>query len=226
MLFAALFSMRTGFTACAQEVIDISDEQSLVNLAKEVAAGDNKLGAVYRVMSDIVVTDETFVPVGTERTNFEGVVEGNGHTVTYNVESTESGLFGYLGSNGTVRNLIVKGSAKGKIVGGVAGKVHPVIAASRHGFIHEILFFVGQKNLYFPVAVIFPVAFEISAPYENYQKVFAAVAAKNAQIFGNVAVISAVVDFYGDRKILHIRVLIIYICYINIHGILVHGSLL
>lgn len=121
MLFAALFSMRTGFTACAQEVIDISDEQSLVNLAKEVAAGDNKLGAVYRVMSDIVVTDETFVPVGTERTNFEGVVEGNGHTVTYNVESTESGLFGYLGSNGTVRNLIVKGSAKGKIVGGVAG---------------------------------------------------------------------------------------------------------
>ena len=39
------------------------------------------------------------------------------------------------------------------------------------------------------------------------------------------AVISAVVDFYGDGKILHIRVLIIYICYVDIHGILVHGSL-
>lgn len=69
-----------------------------------------------------------FLPISNGRAYFTGVYDGQGHTITgftINRSSTDyTGLFSYLGTNGTVKNLRLTGSSVtgGSTVGGVVGE--------------------------------------------------------------------------------------------------------
>lgn len=86
-----------------------------------------------RLTADITVTDKNWEGIGTMRQPFFGEFDGNGKSVTLNVERSldstvykgslaknVTGLFGF--NCGTIRNLTVKGSIQGvERVGAVAG---------------------------------------------------------------------------------------------------------
>lgn len=89
--------------------------------------GMNASGS-YILMSDITIT----APYGSGSplsniTKFTGTFDGNGHTITLNINSAGShyqGAFAYIDAGGTVKNLITAGTiaAKNKnFIGGIAG---------------------------------------------------------------------------------------------------------
>lgn len=84
--------------------------------------GMNASGS-YILMSDITIT----APYGSSANKFKGTFDGNGHTITLNINSAGShyqGAFAYIDAGGTVKNLITAGTiaAKNKnFIGGIAG---------------------------------------------------------------------------------------------------------
>ncbi len=81
-------------------------------------------GKTFILTSDIDLTTLSSVnSVGSTSYPFNGTFDGKGKVITVNVSETDySGLFGYVGSDGTVRSLTVKGSVSGnRYVGGIAG---------------------------------------------------------------------------------------------------------
>lgn len=91
--------------------------EGTVSSAKEFAAMD--AGGSYTLTKDIIVTE----PYASD---FTGTFDGNGHTVTLDIEgnSANVGLFRKLGGGATVKNVTVAGqvTATGKNnVGGIAG---------------------------------------------------------------------------------------------------------
>ncbi len=84
----------------------------------------------YDLMGDVSLADyaagEGWVPLGNDTTRFQGVFEGNGHTVSglaIDRPGTDyQGLFGYVDDTGRVNDLTVQGSVEGRsTVGGLAG---------------------------------------------------------------------------------------------------------
>lgn len=103
-------SARIGGTALALA-------EGTVSSAKEFAAMD--ASGSYTLTKDIIVTE----PYASD---FSGTFDGNGHTVTLDIEgnSANVGLFRKLGGGATVKNVTVAGqvTATGKNnVGGIAG---------------------------------------------------------------------------------------------------------
>lgn len=103
-------SARSGGTALALA-------EGTVSSAKEFAAMD--ASGSYTLTKDIIVTE----PYASD---FSGTFDGNGHTVTLDIEgnSANVGLFRKLGGGATVKNVTVAGqvTATGKNnVGGIAG---------------------------------------------------------------------------------------------------------
>lgn len=91
--------------------------EGTVSSAKEFAAMD--ASGSYTLTKDIIVTE----PYASD---FSGIFDGNGHTVTLDIEgnSANVGLFRKLGGGATVKNVTVAGqvTATGKNnVGGIAG---------------------------------------------------------------------------------------------------------
>lgn len=91
--------------------------EGTVSSAKEFAAMD--ASGSYTLTKDIIVTE----PYASD---FSGTFDGNGHTVTLDIEgnSANVGLFRKLGGGATVKNVTVAGqvTATGKNnVGGIAG---------------------------------------------------------------------------------------------------------
>ena len=81
-------------------------------------------GKTFILTSDIDLTTLSSVnSVGSMSYPFSGTFDGNGKVVIVNISETDySGLFGYVGSDGSVRSLTVKGSVGGnRYVGGIAG---------------------------------------------------------------------------------------------------------
>lgn len=84
-------------------------------------------GKTITLTQDINV-DETlseWLPIGTKSKSFQGVFDGANHTITVKINAPNDdnvGLFGYLSSNGSVKNVTVDGSVVGKdAVGAVVG---------------------------------------------------------------------------------------------------------
>ncbi|MDZ7687268.1 MAG: PGF-CTERM sorting domain-containing protein [Halobacteriales archaeon] len=111
-------------TATAQDTVEVSNAQEIQNVT-EVLDGD------YVLTDDIDLSDTEFEPIGDIRTPFTGSFDGNGHTVSgLTVEPSGNrfpqdfaGLFGVIGTNGTVRELGIEDSrvVGGQDVGGITG---------------------------------------------------------------------------------------------------------
>ncbi|MBN1531117.1 MAG: hypothetical protein JXA20_00505 [Spirochaetes bacterium] len=100
--------------------------------AEDLDAVRNNLSGSYFLMADIDLSGYTadggWVPIGDDTTPFTGTLEGNGHTIsglTINRSTSDyQGLFGCIGSGGTVRNCgLAGGSVTGNnYVGFLAGR--------------------------------------------------------------------------------------------------------
>lgn len=106
----------------ADEVTAISSEEELRNI---------EMTGSYKLTGDIALTSENWKALGTEDKPFAGTFDGNGYTISgISIESELSnlGLFGIIGTGGTVKNLTVAGkidrvsSKSGGFIGGIAGK--------------------------------------------------------------------------------------------------------
>ena len=110
----------------------ISSAAELEEFRDEVNSG--KTDAWAELTADIDLSeicseesDSSWTPIGNEDHRYTGTFDGNGKTIenlyinnTTNAE--DQGLFGYVGTGGTVQNLSVSGSVKGDdYVGGVVG---------------------------------------------------------------------------------------------------------
>ena len=93
--------------------INVATQAELAALASSSHAGD-----VIALTADIALTfgsGEYWTPIGTSGTPFEGTFDGNGHTISgisINYKSGEglAGLFGYVGTSGVVKNVVVAGN--------------------------------------------------------------------------------------------------------------------
>jgi len=98
------------------------------------------LTAHYKQMDDIELTDQdpvspdpsnpapwTKIGAGTGTSSFTGSYDGDGHTITglsISANSSNQGLFGYIGTSGTVKDLGLMGvsiTSSSTYVGGIAG---------------------------------------------------------------------------------------------------------
>ncbi len=102
--------------ALADDKITITGVDDLIALSDEVASGEMCLGREYVLDADVDLTDSSFAPIGTVSTRFQGAFYGNGHTITLDLTSGGDGrgLFGYLGSSGTIDGVIVRGNVVGE----------------------------------------------------------------------------------------------------------------
>ena len=114
-----------------------ADPRRIYN-ATDLDAIRNNLDGHYILMNDIALTS-AWKPIGDNSTDnnttrFTGSFDGNGHTITFENPNVviasgnrHAGLFGYIGGNGSVRNLIVAGNITvvgtlTSYVGGIAGE--------------------------------------------------------------------------------------------------------
>lgn len=85
----------------------------------------NDLSGNYTLEADLDLSEvEDFVPIGNEETPFTGTFDGNGHVISNlsisRGESTDVGLFGCIGENGTVSDLTIRSaSVEGRIYTGI-----------------------------------------------------------------------------------------------------------
>lgn len=130
----------------------ISSVKELQTMAQLVNSGDSAyLKAAYKLDADLDISDIEWTPIGEGKGNtviglasngaFLGSFNGNGHTISglnINATTTEPiamyGLFGFVGSKGSVTNLTVKGNVNVTstatsesdkpylIIGGIVGK--------------------------------------------------------------------------------------------------------
>ena len=128
LLLALLFVLTAiPLTAGAADVISISDEAGLKNIA-------NDLTASYKLTADITLSG-SWTPIGSSSNAFSGVFDGGGKTVkglkvdvSSSTASVYAGLFGYV--SGEIKNLKVAGSVNASCTynssssvyaGGIAG---------------------------------------------------------------------------------------------------------
>lgn len=105
-------------------------QEDLEKLQDEIEKDPDRYKDVhFELMKDITLQGgSTQTPIGTEEKPFQGIFDGNGHTIKgLNVEGSGSDNQGLFGVNaGTIRDLIVEGSVTGENnVGGIAGTNKP-----------------------------------------------------------------------------------------------------
>ncbi len=128
----------------------LSALEQLVDLAAEVNAGDNKQGVYYIMVNDIDLQESglnKWTAIGSSSNQFKGHFDGGGFMVEglkIDNELSCQGFFGYLGSGGSVENLGVQGSVKGRqYIGGVVGWSEGVIKNCRNSTVVEGMASVG-----------------------------------------------------------------------------------
>ncbi|MCD8327492.1 MAG: carboxypeptidase regulatory-like domain-containing protein [Ruminococcus sp.] len=109
----------------------ITTATQLAGLASLVNNGDDFSGKTIKLGNDIDLNGENWTPIGTYSSYpFNGTFDGQKYTVSnlYINDTTSDGLglFGYVGSSGTVQNITVNGTVTGSTtdssdVGGVVG---------------------------------------------------------------------------------------------------------
>jgi hypothetical protein len=101
------------------------DGYTEVHTASDLRGISQNLVGSYRLMADIDLEGELWVPVGTSSKPFDGIFDGNGYTISnLNVDLASQdyvGMFGY--SRGYIKDLNVENATiKGRsYVGGLAG---------------------------------------------------------------------------------------------------------
>ena len=100
----------------------ISTKEDLVQLATDVNNNITYENIFFRMTTDIDLSNDPWAPIGNSSSNdnrrdrnFSGSFDGGGHEITrLNVTGASfAGLFGAIGSKGTVMNLTVSGSVSG-----------------------------------------------------------------------------------------------------------------
>ena len=121
-------------------VYQISTAEQLKEFRDEVNSGKTDADAILtadinlnpnmEISEDGTVTNgsdlDQWTPIGNEDHLYTGTFDGDGHTIRgLYIKSSDNdykGLFGYVGTRGTVQNLSVSGSVSGRMyVGGVVG---------------------------------------------------------------------------------------------------------
>lgn len=109
----------------------IYTEEDLRSLVADVYGPyDLSIKHFYKLMNDIEVTANFWTPIGANGVNaFNGIFDGNGHTISgiklSNSYYNRSGLFGVV--TGTVKNLTVEADISGKWVGAICGESNGTI---------------------------------------------------------------------------------------------------
>ena len=111
-------------------ICDYADLKLFASIVNGTDGQTQNRGACAKLMNDIDASGyEDWTPMGSDlSSSYIGIFEGDGHVITglyYNNPSNKhTGLFGFMGSDGTVRNVgIEDGSITGGMyTGGVVGK--------------------------------------------------------------------------------------------------------
>ena len=107
-------------TETADKNIAISSEKDWNTFCSMVAAAKGKYNVNASLLADITITE----PVGVSTGYFRGTFDGNGHTLTANLNKNEVGMapIHYVTGTTTIRNLNVDGTIKGSNMScGIAG---------------------------------------------------------------------------------------------------------
>ena len=111
----------------------IIDSASSLDVFANYVNGGNGKDEFFKLNNDIDLggAGNNFTPIGSASAKFGGTFDGSGHKISgLNIDSSgdDQGLFGYIDSRGSVKDLSVEGSVKGKDnVGGIAGQCEGTI---------------------------------------------------------------------------------------------------
>ena len=121
----------TGWYSDNEYEFTISTAAELAGLAQLVNGGTDFSDKTITLAADIDLAGREWTPIGTgwvdfsRRITFNGTFDGGGRTISglyINSTNDVQGLFGYVGEEGTVKNVTVAGSVTGGTdVGGVVG---------------------------------------------------------------------------------------------------------
>ena len=97
----------------------------LEKIGTEMTLGGWSFSAHYILMDDITITSDTYMPIGSTTSPFNGTFDGNGNKITLNTNQPASnnrlGLFDVVGAAGIIENLELGGSITGyDSVGGIS----------------------------------------------------------------------------------------------------------
>lgn len=118
-----------------ENLLLISNAQELMDFASSVNSGNDYKEKIIMLIADIDLNNEEWTPIGQKAGNkFAGVFDGNNKTISglsiteNNIATSDPsfdkyvGLFGAI-KNGTVKNLTVSGSVKGKNAAGIVARM-------------------------------------------------------------------------------------------------------
>lgn len=128
----------------AEGIYEISTGAQLAWLAQQVVEEFCEFeDTQFRLIEDVDLGDKSWTPIGGDDAPFNGVFDGNGHTIRgLNVPDAASpGLFGNLGKNGTIRNLIVRGVVTGGTQAGYGAMATGGICSVSEGKIQNCGFY-------------------------------------------------------------------------------------
>lgn len=128
----------------AEGIYEISTGAQLAWLAQQVVEEFCEFeDTQFRLIEDVDLGDKSWTPIGGDDAPFNGVFDGNGHTIRgLNVpDAAYPGLFGNLGKNGTIRNLIVRGVVTGGTQAGYGAMATGGICSVSEGKIQNCGFY-------------------------------------------------------------------------------------
>ena len=100
-----------GYTIESNGSYTVTSADGLMNIAKLVNGGKSDINITLD--TDIDLTGKDWTPIGTNYDNsYKGTFDGGGHTITGLTVTTYdkyAGLFGWLNSAGTVKNVVMEG---------------------------------------------------------------------------------------------------------------------
>ena len=103
----------------------ISTAAELEEFRDKVNNGETDANTRAVLTANIDLNNKPWYPIGSDSNEYTGTFDGNGKTISglyIDSSDNDQGLFGYVGTRGTVQNLTVSGSVKGDdYVGGVVG---------------------------------------------------------------------------------------------------------
>ena len=118
-----------GYTIESNGSYTVTSADGLMNIAELVNGGKSDINITLD--TDIDLTGKDWTPIGTDYDNsYKGTFDGGGHTITGLTVTTYdkyAGLFGWLNSAGTVKNVVMEGvqitsnQIYGGSIGGVVG---------------------------------------------------------------------------------------------------------
>ncbi len=122
--------------ATYKDTYNIYSASDLIEVANKVNSGDDLRECEVCLMNDISFKGLEFIPIGDAMNPFNGIFNGNGHSIDYMVVNLYDyycsyvGLFGNVGNYGIVKNVTVGGHCKFEgtnFVGGIAGSNSGII---------------------------------------------------------------------------------------------------